>query len=454
MSHATGTPPLLPQLLTLSAPSAMALEEATENLIEDLAHCPPVDLARRARTLQTERPAQEFRRVVVASESAEAADYLRKRDPRQTFTTRMSPARPVVFLFSGVGEQYAGMTAELYRYVPVFARELDRCFRVLGAETGTDLHATLFPDGAAAAAGSRPDLPVFGQSGSAQEIHHTIVAQPLMFAVQYAMAAALRSMGIEPTALLGYSIGEYAAACVADVFPLDSALSLVARRARLVDGLPGGSMLAVMSDVGPLKPFLGARVSVAAQDGPDLTVLAGPDEDLTRIAERLDGEGIACRPLPASHAFHSAMMEPVVAPLHDLIGTFRLQPPAVPMLSNVTGTWMRPEDATSPGYWASHLRHTVRFADDITEVWKLPEPVLIELGPGQVLTRLALRSPGRPAGNAALTAPTIPGRLESRPGLVVFLNAVGRLWAAGAEIKFGQLPQQDLADPGLILGRS
>ena len=137
------------------------------------------------------------------------------------------------------------------------------------------------------------------------------------------------------------------------------------------------------------------------------------------------------------------MMEPVVAPLRDLIGSFRLQPPAVPMLSNVTGTWMRPEDATSPGYWASHLRRTVRFADDITEVWKLPAPVLIELGPGQALTSLALRSPGRPAGDAALTVATIPGRLESRPGLVVFLNTVGRLWATGAGIKFDQLLRPD-----------
>jgi acyl transferase domain-containing protein len=439
MSQATGARPLLPQLLTLSAPSPVALEEATENLIGDLAHCPAADLARRARALQAEGPAHRFRRVVVASEPGEAAHYLRERDPRRTFSTRMSPARPVVFLFSGVGEQYAGMTAGLHRYIPVFARELDRCLRGLGAEIGTDLHAILFPD--ADAAEPRSDLAVFGQSESIQEIHRTIIAQPLMFAVQYAMAAALRSMGIEPAALLGYSIGEYAAACVADVFPLDSALSLVARRARLVDGLPGGSMLAVMSDVGPLEPLLGALVSVAALDGPELTILAGPDEDLTRIAERLDGEGIACRPLPASHAFHSTMMEPVVAPLRDLIDTFRLQPPAVPMLSNVTGTWMRPEDATSPDYWASHLRRTVRFADDTTEVWKLSAPVLIELGPGQALTRLALRSPGRPGGDAALTVSTIPGRLESRPGLVVFLNAVGRLWATGAEIKFDQLPR-------------
>ena len=198
MSCPTVTPPLLPQLLTLSAPNAAALEEATENLIGDLAHCPAADLARRARTLQTERPAQEFRRVVVASEPAEAAHYLRKRDPRRTFSTRMSPDRPVVFLFSGVGEQYVRMTAGLYRHVPVFARELDRCFRGLAAEIGTDLHAALFPDGTAAVAEPRRDLAaVFGRCESAQEIHRTIIAQPLMFAVQYAMAAALRSMGVE-----------------------------------------------------------------------------------------------------------------------------------------------------------------------------------------------------------------------------------------------------------------
>jgi acyl transferase domain-containing protein len=450
-------------LLTVSAATPAALDEATGRLAGQLESSRPPALAALERELHHERPALEFRRVVVAAQPAEAARSLRKLDRRRVFSARATPGRPVVYLFSGVGDQYPGLAAGLYRDAPQFRSELDRCFGLLRAELGTDLSAILYPAGAGA---RRPDkAAIFDQRRTAEEIHRTVIAQPLIFAVQHGMATALRALGAEPSALLGYSIGEYAAACQAGVLSLEDALRLVALRARLIADLPEGAMLAVMSGAGPLGPYLGGGLSVAALDGPRLTVLAGPPDDVGRAAQRLTDAGVACRQLPASHAYHSAMMEPAVRPLHDLLGSFALRPPAVPVLSNVTGTWLRPEEAISPGYWARHVRETVRFADDLAEVWRLTSPILVELGPGRALGQLAAQCQPRPDGEPGRGEPgrgepgrgeaghgepghgepglilhTLPGPFESRSETEVFLDAIGRLWAAGVEIKLSELP--------------
>jgi acyl transferase domain-containing protein len=408
-------PAARPQLLPLSAADPAALDEATDRLISRLDSGPA--LADVARDLQAEWPARPFRRVVVATEAAEAADYLRRRDRRRVFSAAPDAPRPVVFMFSGVGDRYPGLAAGLYRCWPAFRQELDRCFRLLGPHLGVDLHAVLYPEGTgqpAAAAQGRPDkAAMFDQRRSPEEVHGTAVAQPLIFAVQQAMATTLRSLGVEPSALLGYSVGEYVAACQAGVLPLDSALRLVALRARLIADLPEGAMLAVMAPAAAAEPHCAGRLSVAAVDGPQLTVLAGRPEDIRQAAERLTGAGIACRQLPTSHAFHSFMMDPVVQPLHDLLTTFALRTPGLPVLSNATGTWLSPDQATSPGYWAGHVRETVRFADELAEVWKLPDPILVELGPGRALGQLAGQvypRPTRPPDSARPARPVDSGR--------------------------------------------
>lgn len=443
VSPATRPHPAAPaRLLTLSAATPTALDEATDRLVGHLESHP--DFARLTRDLQAQTQAKRFRRVVVAAEAAEAAHYLRKRDRRRVFTAQADPARPVVFLFSGVGDQYPGLAGGPYQHLSAFRRELDRCFQLLRPEVGVDLHSILYEEsaqaGGPAGGQGRPDkAAMFDQRRQAQAIHRTLVAQPLIFAVQYAMAGALRALGVNPSVLLGYSIGEYVAACLAQVLPLESALRLVALRARLVTEVPEGAMLAVMSQAQLLEPYLDDRVCVAAMDGPRLTVLAGPPEDVDRVAERLTHEGIACRQLPTSHAFHSSMMEPAVKPLHDLLSTFTLKPPVIPVLSNATGTWIRAEEATSPGYWARHLRQTVRFAEDLAEVWKLTAPILIELGPGRALGQLAMQSQPRPAGEAGTILHTLPGPFDTRGDMAVLLDALGRLWATGVEVKFSEL---------------
>jgi acyl transferase domain-containing protein len=375
---------------------------------------------------------------VVADSAAEAARRLRDGRSKDVFTGEYDPGRPIVFMFSGVGDQYPGMAAGLYRHLPTFRQEVGRCLRLLEPDIGMDLGELLFSP--AAPAKGRPDLAaLFDQRGSSQEIHQTLAAQPLAFATQYAMAQSLLSLGVRPSALIGYSLGEYVAGCLAGVFSLDDALHLTALRARLVSAQPEGAMLAVTSAPGPLAPHLRDGVSVAALDGPELTVLAGPVEAIERLGKLLLHQEIACRRLATSHAFHSPMMDPVVEPLRDAFAGVSLKPPSLPFLSNVTGTWIRDCEATDPGYWAQHARQTIRFADDLAELWQLHGPIPVELGPGQKLTNLAVRHPANRGRSQRLALRTLPGVFESRTDLELLLTTIGRLWATGTDIDWSAL---------------
>ncbi|WP_432752378.1 acyltransferase domain-containing protein [Streptomyces sp. JL2001] len=444
------------RLLALTARTAEALEDATDRLADRLDRMDEAEFAALpavSEAARTTSPPGTHRRALAASGAADAARRLRKRDPRRVSTGvagpegghgtdggGAGPGASRVFLFSGVGDQYAGLGAGLYRCLPVFREELDRCFGLLAAEHGLDLRPVLFPaapdDGAGpgADAAARPDLAaLFDRRETVQEIHRTVVAQPLMFSVQYAMARALTALGAGPTALAGYSVGEYAAACVAGVLPLPDALRLVGRRARLVDGLPEGAMLAVMAGPEAVLPYVGGELSAAAFNGPQQTVLSGPVEAVEKAAGLLTEDGHACRRLATSHAFHSWMTEPLTGPLEELLGTLPLRPPELPVLSNVTGTWLRDEEATSPAYWARQLSRTIRFAEELAEIWRLPDPLLVELGPGQPLTRLALQHPGRPPGAVGAVVQSLPGGFDSRSEHELLLAALGRFWVTGVD---------------------
>ncbi|MEJ8672690.1 acyltransferase domain-containing protein [Streptomyces sp. MS1.AVA.1] len=433
-----------PRLLTLSAPTFTALERATDELATRLESLGDTGFTELPELPDAQVPVGSLRRAIAAGTAAEAARRLRKRDPRRVFTGGPGTRTSRVFLFSGVGDQYPRLGAGLYRRLPEFRRELDRCFGFLAAEHDLDLRAVLFPPETSAGPGDgRPDLAaLFDQRETTQEIHRTVVAQPLMFTLQYALARALGTLGAQPSAVAGYSVGEYAAACVAGVFPLEDALRLVTRRAQLVDELPTGAMLAVVAGPGAVAPYVGGQVSLAALNGPEQSVLSGPVEAIEKTARRLTAAGVACRRLATSHAFHSTMTEPVTGPLEELLSTLPLRPPDIPVLSNVTGTWLREEEATSPAYWARHLSRTIRFADGVAELWRLADPLLVELGPGQTLSRLALQHPSRPADAAAPVVQTLPGQFESRTEQELLLAAVGQLWTAGLEIDWHGLRQE------------
>ncbi|MEV5409723.1 acyltransferase domain-containing protein [Thermopolyspora sp. NPDC052614] len=428
------------RLLALSAPTPERLERATDELADRLEKMDEAEFAGLPPVPEPPAGPGPLRRAVAAETAAKAARWLRRRDPRRVFSGDAgAPASPVL-LFSGVGDQYPGIGARLHRTVPAFRDALDHCVDVLAAEHGLDLRPFLAPPEAAA----RPGLAaLFDQSLTPGEIHRTVVAQPLLFAVEYALGRALAALGVRPAALAGYSVGEYPAACLAGVMPLGHALRLTVERARLVDRLPEGAMLAVAAGPEALRPYLGGPLSLAALNGPGQTVLSGPVAAVEDAARRLAGRDVACRRLATSHAFHSAMLEPLVPALEELLRAVPLRPPAVPLLSNVTGTWVRAEQATSPAYWARHLCRTIRFGDEVAEIWRLPAPLLVEVGPGQALTRLALAHPDRPADAWAAAVPTLPGRFESRTEREPLLVAAGRLWAAGARIDWHALGEED-----------
>jgi acyl transferase domain-containing protein len=425
-----------PQLFTLSAQTPTELEKATDALVGRL---------EAGQESPTEQSALAFRRVVVADSGVEAAGLLRDRRTKEVFTEECGLERSVVFMFSGVGDQYPGMASGLYRLQPVFRRELDRCVRLLEPEIGVDLRELLFPS--ADSASARPSLAdLFDQREVSQEIHRTRVAQPLAFAVQYAMARSLLAVGVRPHALVGYSLGEYVAGCLAGVFSLEDALHLTALRARLVDAQPRGAMLAVSSAPDALEPLLSESVSIAAFNGPELTVLAGFVDEIERLRKLLLGREIACSMLATAHAFHSPMMDPVVGPLRKEFAGVSLSPPTLPVLSNVTGTWMKDTEATDPGFWADHAREPIRFNDDLAELWRLPAPIPVELGPGRTLTNLAVRHPGCRDGGQHTALRTLPGVFESHTDLSLFLTAVGRLWATGVDVDLSALDFDEVSE--------
>jgi acyl transferase domain-containing protein len=240
--------------------------------------------------------------------------------------------------------------------------------------------------------------------------------------------------GVVPRAMIGYSLGEYVAACLAGVLLLEDAVRLVAARARRIDALPEGAMLAVSLPEDAVLPLLGAELSLAAVNGPELSVVAGPPAAVAELEARLAGEGMATRRLRTTHAFHSRMMEPAAAPLTALARGLRLAPPRIPFISNVTGTWITAEQATDPGYWAEHLQRPVRFGAGVGELWREPGRVLLEIGPGQSLATLALQHPAADSAADPVALGSLPSVYERRPEQAVLLDALGKLWLAGAAV--------------------
>ncbi|PXX56299.1 acyl transferase family protein [Nocardia tenerifensis] len=413
-------------LLTLSASTRPGLEEATDRLCDRLDRLDQTEFA----TLTGEWPgpqAHPWRRVLVSSGPAEAARRLRRRDGTRVLTALARRDRPMAWLFAGVGDQYPGLAAGLYAGLPEFRAGLDECLSLLRGH-GLDLRPVLYPPDAA---GRSSDLAaLLDRKADTEPIHRTELAQPLLFAVQYALAKTWQALGLTPSALLGYSVGELAAACVAGVFSLPDALGLVVTRARLIDRLPRGGMLAVGAPVEAIAPYLGG-CAVAAINGPELTVLAGTEETLAQTGDALAAAGIATRRQPATHAYHSPAMAPIAEPLRAAFAAVPRERPRIPLLSTVTGDWLADDRATDPGYWASQVVAPLRFADGLTRLWEHGSPVVLELGPGRTLSRILLAHPGLPA-DAVLTR-TLPGAFERTPDRTVVLETAGRLWAAGIE---------------------
>jgi acyl transferase domain-containing protein len=423
LQEAPEVPPTDPsrpwQLLVLSARTPSALDRATANLATHLEAHPEQELADAAYTLGIGRKRFPHRRAIVCRDRAEAIEAARAGGGGALYAE--SGDRPVAFLFSGQGSQYPGMGADLYETEPAFRAEVDRCAELLQLHLGFDLRDLLVRT-----------PPPEEQEEAERRINQTAVAQPALFVLEYALARVWMEWGVIPRAMLGHSIGEYTAACLAGVFSLPAALALVAARGRLMQSLPAGAMLSVPLPAEEVEPILAAPLSLAAVNAPGRSVVSGPEEAVEALRRRLEERGLSPRRLHTSHAFHSEMMEPILAPFVRELQGIELQPPQIPWVSNLTGTWITDEQATDPAYWANHLRQTVRFADGLRELLAEPGQLLLEVGPGNTLTSFALQHPERKPEQAAVSS--LPHARDRQPGRKSMLKALGQLWMQGVAV--------------------
>ena len=403
------------QLIVLSGRTATSLDAVTENLAGYLDAHPELPLAEIAHTLQSGRVALAHRRTLIATDSAEAVAALAGALPTGLAAGSSSP---VSFLFPGQGAQHVHMAAGVYSEETVFRAELDRAAELLRPTLGMDLRHIIFP--------------AEGETDRAQELlRRTAVAQPALFAVEYALAQVWMQWGVLPDALIGHSVGEYVAACVSGTFSFEDALALVAERGRLVQEMPPGAMLAVPLGESAVRPLLGNAISLAAVNGPAQCVVSGPEPSIQALERMLGGFGLPSSRLHTSHAFHSAMMDPILKPFAERLGAIPSSRPIIPWVSNLHGGWIRADEATDPAYWTAHLRGAVRFSDGLVTLLDDPDRILLEVGPGQTLTGLARSHPS--ASGRALVA-SLPHAMDRTDNERHLLATLGRLFRTGVQV--------------------
>ncbi len=411
------------QLLVASAKTAAAAERAIANLAAHLSAHSELNLADAAFTSQCGRAAFPHRRALVVEDARESVAALTFVD-RGKIAAGVAAHPEVAFLFSGQGSQYVQMGRELYEHEPAFREALDRCARGLREPLGLDLIAAIYPP--------ENESPENEIEAASEKLNQTWLTQPALFAVEYALAQWWIAQGVTPTAMAGHSIGEYVAACLAGVFSLEEALALVAARGRMIYELPAGAMLAVPLPAAEIE--LPDGLSLAVVNNLAMSVVSGPIEAVATYEESLQKKSIAARRLFTSHAFHSSMMEPILSAFEERMRKVTLHAPRIPYLSNLTGTWIKAEEATDPAYWARHIRSTVRFSDNLAELLRSPERVFVEAGPGNVLTTFA-RQQGGPETKAF---PSLPHPRESVSALRCALEALGQLWTLGATVDWSK----------------
>ena len=401
-------PGMAEELLIVSARSDAAVAAARANLATFLQRNPEQSLADVAFTLRAGRRAFERRSFVVARSAAEAVEQLGKPAP---VVAARGTQPTVAFLFPGQGSQYPGMARDLYDTDAEFRRHFEQCSAICRPLIAADLAGLIYPQSNDAAASDR--------------LMNTQYAQPAIFTIEYSLARLWMSWGVQPSAMIGHSIGEFVAAVLAGVMALEDALPLVALRGRLMQALDRGSMLSVRLPENELRSLLVPEVSIAAVNAPSLTVASGPDAAIDLLEHTLQSRGAVCRRLHTSHAFHSSMVDPIVEPLRERLSQLRLSPPSIPCISCVAGTWISDTQATSPGYWAQHARETVRFAEGARS---LGAQLLLEVGPGNVLSTLARQSLQSP-----VVITSLPDSARAVSDRASMLDALGRLWSHGVE---------------------
>lgn len=422
-------------VIAVSAHTEDALKQAADNLANHFSLHPDLALQDAAFTLQAGRHPFAYRRTVVCDGVQDAVHQLKA-------IGKVSSQRPVgssgrgkpVFMFPGQGSQRVDMGRQLYDTEPVYRKYVDHCAELLADDLGLDIRETIFAKNPC-------------EADATDRLAQTAITQPALFVTEYALAQLWMSWGVQPHAMIGHSVGEYTAACLANVFSLPKALHLIAARGRLIQGQPAGSMLAIMRPEAECQQFVSDRVSIAAVNSPGLCVVSGETAEIDGIISRLNRESITCRPLVTSHAFHSPMMEPVIEPFADILSESELHAPTIPFISNVTGDWITDQQAINADYWTTHLRQGVMFERGVGAILQMNNVALLEVGPGHTLTVLARQHPE--FGQNQTSIISLPrsssaaenGGNKAHHEQVAMLSALGELWEKGLEVDWEALNQ-------------
>ena len=411
------------KLLVLSARTSTALETATDNLKRHLQQHPEQDLADVAYTLQVGRRPFNHRRIVVCTDHADAIAALESRDPQRVFTGEVEKPPGMVFMFSGQGSQHVNMCRELYQREPFFREQIDLCVNHLRTELHYDLRSVLFP----------PDAQ---REHAAAQLTQTSITQPALFVIEYALAKYWMELGLQPVAMIGHSLGEYVAACLAGVMSLRDALALIVQRGWLMQQMAPGAMLAVPVSEEQVRQFLTTDLSLSVINGPSHCVVAGPIPAIDALEQRLAEKKLRGRRLQTSHAFHSAMMDSILDAFTMAVRRVQLSPPRIRYISNLTGRWITPQEATDPAYYSRQLRGTVRFAPGLELLLGESDRALLEVGPGATLSILARQHPDPSTQRLILSSLRGDG---AQSDIDCVLSTLGRLWLAGCPVSWEAL---------------
>jgi phthiocerol/phenolphthiocerol synthesis type-I polyketide synthase E len=407
------------QLLLLSAKSDNALSQMASNLSEAFSGDPDVNVADAAWTLHRTRRSFSKRLFAVCDNRAESAATALQQQPPHLFGRgeAVNPTPPVVFAFPGQGSHYHGMGASLARSEPVFREALDACCRIANRHIETDLSALFTTE--------------ISPEAYAEQMGHNGIAQLAIFSIDYSLAKLWLSLGIEPGALLGHSLGEWPAACLAGLLSLEHAIEAVWHRGRLMQQVAGnGAALTVFAGIETIAPHLNDEVHIAAENAPSLSLLSGPKSAIDQCRQELEASNINCRLLDIEVAVHSPALDEVIGPFEDILRGLDFSQPTIPILSTATGAWLTNEQATDPSFWARQMRTPVKFTAVMEALWQSKDYLVLEVGPGVALTALSKQNTSkrpRPIVNSL-------GKDATTDEHTQLLRAVGSLWTHGVEI--------------------
>lgn len=408
------------QLLLLSSKTASALETMTNHLATHFKEHRTLSLPDVAYTLQVGRRNFAYRRVVVCQDVQDALSALEIQSEEHVFTSRQELLdRPLAFLFPGQGSQYINMARDLYREETAFREQVDQCADLLQPLLKMDLRTLIYP-------------PPEQEVSAVEQLNQIQYSQVALFVIEYSLARLWMSWGLYPQAMLGHSLGEYVAACLSGVFSLPDILSVVVTRGKLMQSQRTGAMLAVALPEQFIKVLIDGDLCLAAVNGPSQCTVSGSCEAISALQQRLALHHIEYHRLKVSHAAHSSMMDVILDPFIAKVRQIQLKAPQIPYVSNVTGTWIKAEEATDPAYWGQHLRQTVRFSDGLHTLLSDQQYALLEVGPGRTMSTLVRQHPDKGPDRFIITS--LRHTREVQSDVAFLLTALGKLWLAGISV--------------------